>query len=79
MSTTDLPLTASERWDEAATNVKKGRGKWVEVEEVGRGGRTNKVKEALERRGITVEVQTRIGNGSEERPWRGFKTWARTI
>lgn len=75
----EIPMSASERWDRIAAEVKKGRGRWVQVEEVGRGGRTNKVKEALERRGLTVEVQSRVGNGTDERPWEGNRTWARTI
>lgn len=82
MSTTDLPLSAAERWDAAAKQVKRARGKWVLVDEsshTGRGGRNSNVKENLERRGLVVEVRSRIGNGTPERPWVGVRTWARVI
>ena len=82
MSTTDIPLSSSERWDKEAQRVKRGQGKWVVVADNGstrRGGRNEKVKAALERRGLSVEVQSRIGNETKERPWSGVRTWAKTI
>lgn len=77
-----LPLSYREFWDAAALKVKRGRGSWVlvvESDDPRRGGRNSKVKENLERRGLSVEVQSRIGNGSKDRPWVGVLTWARTI
>lgn len=78
----DVPESAIERWDAIALKVKRGRGHWVIVAEqpVGRrGGRNEKVKAALERRGLTVEVRSRLGHGTPERPWNGWRTWARTL
>ena len=82
MSTTDIPLSSSERWDKEAQRVKRGKGQWVvvaESEDTRRGGRNAKVKAALELRGLSVEVRSRTGNGSAERPWVGVKTWARVV
>jgi len=82
MSTTDIPLSSSERWDKEAQRVKRAKGQWVVVAESGdsrRGGRNAKVKAALELRGLTVEVRSRNGNGSPERPWVGVRTWARVV
>lgn len=79
MSTTELPLSAAERWDREAVRVKRGHGNWVMINEVGRGGRNAKVKAALELRGLSVEVRSRIGNETKERPWSGVKTWARVV
>jgi len=78
MSTTALPLSASERWDEIAKRVKRGRGAWVLVAE-GTRDRIQKTKASLTLRGLKVEVTSRIGDGSPERPWSGVRTWARTI
>jgi hypothetical protein len=77
MASVDIPLSASERWDKEAARVKRGRGRWVVLDDVR--GRNDKVKEALERRGLFVDVRSRNGNGSAERPWVGVRTWARTI
>lgn len=82
MRTTDIPLSGSERWDREADRVKRAKGRWVLVAESAdsrRGGRNDKVKAALELRGLNVEVKSRNGNGSKERPWVGVRTWARTI
>lgn len=79
MTTDSIPLSAAERWDHNAEKVRKAKGGWVMLDEVGRGGRHDKIRDALERRGLRVEVQTRNGNGSAERPWVGKRTWARTI
>ena len=82
MSTTNIPLSSSERWDKEAQRVKRGKGQWVivaESEDTRRGGRNAKVKAALENRGLKVEVRSRIGNGTAERPWQGTRTWARLV
>ena len=79
---TDIPVSDAERWDGIATRVKQAKGSWAFVSESDhsrRGGRNDKVREALERRGLTVEVRSRVGNGSEERPWLGVRTWARIV
>ena len=70
-------MSATERWDREAARVKRGRGRYVLLLDTR--GRNDKVKEALERRGLFVEVRSRSGDGSVERPWVGVKTWARTI
>lgn len=80
----DAPIqTHSERWDSIAFKVHCARGKWVEVahspEDTKRGGRNNKVREALALRGITAEVKSRIGHNTPDRPWVGTKTWAREV
>lgn len=77
MTSTDVPLSASERWDKIAAEVKRGRGQWVVIGEGA--GRTNRVREHLERRNLNVEIRSRVGDGSAERPWHGTRTWARTI
>ncbi len=67
-----LPLTASQRWDVVAEKVRKGDGQWIVVlSDVAR-PRNDKVRGALERRGLSVEVTSR----SVEGRWR---TWARTV
>jgi hypothetical protein len=76
---TIIPISSSERWDEEAKKVKAGKGKWVIVGYESKRDRNSKVKEALERRGLNVEVTSRIGHGTAERPWNGWRTWARTI
>lgn len=80
--TIDIPLSPAEKWDELAAKVKKARGAWVVVAEYPsdrRDGRNQKAKEALERRGIVVEVKSRLGHNSKDRPWDGWRTWARVI
>ena len=83
MSTTDIPLSAGEQWDLVAQKVKQARGKWVLVYESGgihdRVVRNERVRANLERRGLKVEVRSRIGNDTPERPWSGVRTFARTI
>ena len=82
MSTTDIPLSASEQWDELAKRVKRARGKWVVVKESSltrQGGSNKKVQERLELRGLSVEVRSRIGNDTPERPWVGVRTFARIV
>jgi hypothetical protein len=76
---TILPKTRSEFFDEMAELVKKGKGKWVLVGYESRHSMGQKYKVALERRGLNVEVTERIGHDTEERPWEGWRTWARTI
>ena len=77
---TIIPLSDSERWDEAAEAVRKAKGKWVLIGDGARRPRNEKAREALERRDLTVEVQSRFGRGlTTERPWSGWRTWARTI
>ena len=78
----DIPLSGAERWDEMAAQVKRARGAWVLVSEnpkSRRGGRNDKVREALERRGLAVEVRSRTGHDNAERPWLGVRTWARIV
>jgi hypothetical protein len=75
---TSPPQTANERWDTIADEVRNGAGEWVMIGD-GTHPRHEKVKQNLERRGLEVEVTTRMGDGSEERPWSGVRTWARTI
>ncbi len=78
--TTDIPITAAERWDEVAEAVKKAKGKWVLIGDGALRPRNEKAKEALERRGLEVEVTSRIGGGpTARRSWVGWRTWARTI
>ena len=77
---TTIPTSAAERWDEAAEKVKKAKGRWVLVTDGARRPRNEKVKEALERRGLDVEVQSRVGFGpTSERNWSGWRTWARAV
>jgi len=77
--TVDIPLTASERWDKMAAKVKRGHGAWVLADENPVRGSNEKVKAALERRGLKVEVTSRSGNGTGDRPFTGVRTFARTI
>lgn len=76
--TTEIPLSDKERWDANAEKVKGAKGEWVEIDVVGNSGSHHqKIRHAFARRGVVVEVQSRIGNESPERPWSGAKTWAR--
>jgi hypothetical protein len=77
--TTEPPVTASDRWDKMAAKVKRGRGSWVLVVEDAKVPRNDKVKAALERRGLKVEVTSRVGSGTATRRFTGVRTWARTI
>ena len=75
-----LPTSKAELWDEAAEKVRKAKGRWVIVGDAARRPRNHLAKEALERRGLVVEVQSRVGHGvTSERPWTGWRTWARTL
>lgn len=76
----DMPLSAPERWDAAARKVKRAKGNWVLVMETPKNqrGQNSKATEALGRRGVVVEVKSRLGHGTAERPWIGWRTWART-
>ena len=79
---TTIPLSAKEHWDRVAEKVKKGKGEWVlvyESPESRRGGRNTKIKENLERRGLTVEVTSRTGSENGVRAFTGTRTWARVI
>jgi hypothetical protein len=78
---TDLPPSATDLWDEAAEAVKNGQGKWVLIGDGARRPRNEKAREALARRGLTVEVTSRFGGGptSKNRNWTGWRTWARTV
>ena len=82
MRAVDLPESSTERWDELALEVHKANGMWVVVgkyPDSQRGGRNAKAKEALTRRGLSVEVRSRKGDGSKARPWSGWWTFARLI
>ena len=80
MRPVDLPESAPEKWDRLAEEVKAANGSWwVVVKDARKGGRNEKVRENLERRGLVVEVRSRNGDGSPERPWRGWWIFARTI
>jgi hypothetical protein len=78
---TSPPPSASEYWDAVErTLLLATPGEWVVVEEgkdTRRGGRNDKVRKNLARRGLEVEVMSRVGNGSKDRPWEGWRTWAR--
>ena len=77
----EVPLSDAERWDMMARQVAEADGAWVVVASQPakrRGGRNDKIRAALERRGLHVEVVSRLGNLSPERPWDGWLTWART-
>ena len=73
------PESMMEKWDAIAEDVRKARGKWVMVMETPANYRSQnqKVKVALLRRGIKAEVHSRLGDESEERPYSGWRTWAR--
>jgi hypothetical protein len=76
----DIPASSTEHWDLQARRVKRAKGGWVIVAEyptTRRGGRNDKVKEALTRRGLSVEVKSRLGRDTSDRPWEGWRTWAR--
>ena len=82
MRPVDLPESSSERWDLLAVLVKEANGMWVVVgkyPDSRRGGRNEKAVEALTRRGLAVEVRSRKGDGSTDRPWSGWWTFARLI
>lgn len=73
------PQSSSERWDAVAHAVRLADGDWVVVGDwpsSRRGGRNELVRQALARRGLTVEVRSRRG-GAPDRPWTGWRTWAR--
>ena len=75
---TTIPTSSTERWDIAAEAVKKAKGRWVIITDGGKVPRNEKAREALERRGLEVDVQSRVGHGvTSERPWVGWRTWAR--
>ena len=79
---TTIPTSSTERWDQLAESVKAAKGKWVLVDErpvQHKSGKNAKVRENLARRGLEVEVMSRIGHATDERPWVGWRTWARTI
>lgn len=78
---TTIPTSATERWDEVADKVRKAKGKWVLIEESSRKAHNRTVKENLERRGLDVEVTSRVGlgNASAERRWVGWRTWCREV
>lgn len=75
----DVPTSAAEKWDAAAHLVKNGKGKWVVVVESSARARNEKALGALTRRGLTVEVRSRLGHNTPDRPWEGWRTWARTL
>lgn len=77
--TTDVPASATERWDEIAEKVRRAKGKWVLI---GDGARMHNrtIRENLERRGLIVEVTSRMGYGvTTKRPWVGWRTWVRDV
>lgn len=77
---TTIPPSDTERWDELADQIRRSKGKWVLIADEVRRPRHEKAKEALERRGVVVEVTSRIGHGiTSERPWVGWRTWARML
>ncbi|MDE1822664.1 MAG: hypothetical protein KGI98_17645 [Euryarchaeota archaeon] len=71
------PPSGSDRWDAVAKLLRSTPGEWRLIAE-GERARNEKVREALARRGLNVQVTSRIGNG-KDRPWTGWRTWARTI
>ena len=76
----EIPTSSGEKWDTLAKKVKQAKGSWVvvaEYPETRRSARNELVKKYLERRGLDVEVTSRLGHGSSERPWKGWRTWAR--
>ena len=77
----DLPESAPEKWDRLADEVTAGKGNWVCVMKTPEShrGQNNKAKEALERRGLVVEVRSRLGHNSVERPWDGWWTFAKLV
>lgn len=79
--TTEIPTSATERWDEAAKKVERAKGRWVIVGDGGKVARNEKAREALEKRGLQVEVKSRVGGGatSINRRWVGWRTFARTV
>lgn len=82
MRAVDLPESSQERWDQLADEVRRAKGNWVVVAKSPssrRGGRNEKAKEALTRRGLRVEVRSRLGDNSKSRPWSGWYTFARTL
>lgn len=78
LMSTDIPLTAAEVWDRIAEKVKNARGEWVLIADGARLD-VDRAKKLLARRGLEVEAVRRVGDDSEERPWTGSRTWARTI
>ena len=79
MRPVDLPESSTEKWDQLAEAVKKANGMWVVVAKSPSRARNAKVKEALTRRGLRVEVTSRLGHGVAPRPYHGWWTYARTI
>ena len=79
MRPVDLPESSTEKWDQLAEEVKKANGMWVVVAKSPSRARNDKVKEALERRGLKVEVTSRLGNNTPLRPYHGWWTFSRTV
>ncbi len=74
-----IPMSAPERWDRVAQKVRRSKpGQWVLVAEGAR-PRNEKIRRSLEVRGLSVEVTSRAGKGTGDRPWIGWRTWARKI
>ena len=68
--TNDFVLSAPEKWDEVAKKLKRSKGAWILVMETPENhrGQNFKTTEALERRGLNVEVRSRLGRGTTDRP-----------
>lgn len=77
--TINIPTSASEKWDAAAEAVVKAKGKWVMVVDAADRPRNDKATEALERRGLEVQVVSRLGHDTIGRPWIGWRTWAKSL
>jgi hypothetical protein len=76
--TTEIPLTDKQKWDAIALDVLHANGRYVVIAE-GKRDCIEKAKKALARRGLQVDVTSRRGDGSDDRPWSGVRTYARAI
>ena len=79
---TEIPTSRRENWDALAKKLVSEPRQWVLVRSDPpgrRGGRNQLVREIFARRGLKVEVVSRRGNLTPERPWIGWRTWARLI
>ena len=75
------PSTSTEHWDTIAAKVKKANGRFVIVIDAAPKVHNRSIRENFERRGMKVEVTSRLGLGptSETRPWDGWRTWCREV